>query len=107
MADLSILMPVYNEAATIAAAVDQVRSADLPVADVELLVVDDCSTDGTRGGRRAQEWPEHVRLLPHDRNRGRGGAAAPALAQARGTFVTIPDAALESRAANIAPLLEP
>jgi dolichol-phosphate hexosyltransferase len=107
MADLSILMPVYNEAATIAAAVDQVRSADLPVADVELVIVDDCSTDGTREWLRAQEWPEHVRLLLHDRNRGKGGAVATAIEHARGTYVTILDADLEYQAANIAPLLQP
>ena len=107
MPELSIVMPVFNEHATIADAVGQALAAELPVTDVELVIVDDHSTDGTREWLRAQEWPEHVRLLLHDRNRGKGGAIATALEHARGAYMTILDADLEYQAANIGPLLEP
>ncbi|HEX2105752.1 MAG TPA: glycosyltransferase family 2 protein [Solirubrobacteraceae bacterium] len=107
MADVSILMPVYNEHPTIADAVDQVLTAKLPVADVELVIVDDHSTDGTREWLRDQHWPEQVRLVLHDRNRGKGAAIATALEHARGTYATILDADLEYDAANIGPLLGP
>ena len=48
MPDLSVLMPIYNERATVANAIEQVLEADLPVDDFELVIVDDHSTDGTR-----------------------------------------------------------
>jgi len=98
-------MAVYNEHATIADAVDQALAADLPVADVELVIVDDHSTDGTREWLQAQDWPARVRLVLHDRNRGQGAAIATALEHARGTYATILDADLEYKAANIGPLL--
>ena len=107
MADVSILMPVYNEHATIAGAIGQVLAADLPVADTELVIVDDHSTDGTREWLQAQDWPAHVRLVLHDRNRGKGAAIATALEHATGTYATILDADLEYDAANIGPLLAP
>jgi dolichol-phosphate hexosyltransferase len=107
MPDLSILMPVYNERPTIAAAVEQVLRADLPVEGFELVVVDDRSTDGTREWLQTQEWPPEVRLLLHPENRGKGAAVVTALEHARGTYVTILDADLEYKAANIAPLLQP
>jgi dolichol-phosphate hexosyltransferase len=107
MPDLSILMPVYNERPTIAAAVEQVLRADLPVEGFELVVVDDRSTDGTREWLQTQEWPPEVRLLLHPENRGKGAAVVTALEHARGTYVTILDADLEYKAANIGPLLQP
>ena len=107
MADVSILMPVYNEHATIEHAVDQVLTVELPVSDVELVIVDDHSTDGTREWLQAQDWPAHVRLVLHDRNRGKGAAVATALEHATGTYATILDADLEYDAANIGPLLAP
>jgi glycosyltransferase involved in cell wall biosynthesis len=107
VADVSILMPVYNEHPTIAAAVEQVLTAELPVQDVELVIVDDHSTDGTREWLQAQHWPSRVRLLLHERNRGKGAAIATALEHAGGTYATILDADLEYHAANIGPLLAP
>jgi glycosyltransferase involved in cell wall biosynthesis len=107
MADVSILMPVYDEHATIADAVAHVLAADLPVADMELVIVDDHSTDGTREWLQGQDWPGRVRLVLHDRNRGKGAAIATALEHAEGTYATILDADLEYDAANIGPLLAP
>ena len=107
MPDLSVLMPVYNELATASTAIDQVLEAELPVDDVELLVVDDRSTDGTREWLTAQEWPDNVRLVLHDRNQGKGAAVATALRHARGTYATIMDADLEYDPQQIAVLLRP
>lgn len=105
-AGLSILMPVYNERRTVEAAIDDALSADLPV-DRELVVVDDGSTDGTRELLRNGAWPDQVKVVHHDRNRGKGAAVRTALAQATGDFAAILDADLEYDAADLAEMLEP
>jgi glycosyltransferase involved in cell wall biosynthesis len=104
---LSILMPVYNEAATVERAVDAVLAADLP-ATSEVLLVDDGSTDGTLQILEAADWPaERVRVLKHDRNLGKGAAVMTALAEARGEFATIFDADLEYEPEDLNTLLPP
>jgi glycosyltransferase involved in cell wall biosynthesis len=105
--ELSVLMPVYNEGATIARAIEQVLAAELPIAARELVVVDDRSTDGTREWLLAQELPPEVRLVLHDRNRGKGAAVRTALEHARGTYATVMDADLEYDPRSIATLLAP
>jgi glycosyltransferase involved in cell wall biosynthesis len=105
-AGLSILMPVYNERRTVEAAIDDALSADLPI-DRELVVVDDGSTDGTRELLRNGAWPDQVKVVHHDRNRGKGAAVRTALAQATGDFAAILDADLEYDAADLAEMLEP
>jgi dolichol-phosphate hexosyltransferase len=107
MPDLSILMPIYNESATAETAIQQVLDADLPIDDFELVIVDDHSVDGTREWLLAQEFPPNVRLLLHDRNRGKGAAIATAIQHATGTYATIMDADLEYDPQQIAPLLRP
>ena len=107
MPDLSILMPIYNEIPTAEAAVQQVLDADLPVDDFELVIVDDRSADGTREWLLAQDFPPEVRLVLHDRNRGKGAAIATALQHAQGTYSTVMDADLEYDPQQIAPLLRP
>jgi len=107
MPDISILMPVFNERATLEAAIDDAVSAELPVASRELIVVDDGSTDGTRELLRQGSWPETVRVIEHDRNRGKGAAVRTALSHATGEFAAILDADLEYEAADLADLLEP
>jgi len=107
MPDISILMPVFNERATLEAAIDDALSAELPVASRELIIVDDGSTDGTRELLRQGSWPETVRVIEHDRNRGKGAAVRTALSHATGEFAAILDADLEYEAADLADLLEP
>lgn len=97
---LSILVPAYNEARTIGAVLEQ--AADLPVPH-EVIVVDDGSSDGTADVVR--EYRE-VRLLRHERNRGKGAAIATALVHARGALVVVQDADLEYRPSDILPLYE-
>jgi glycosyltransferase involved in cell wall biosynthesis len=104
--ELTILMPVYNELNSVEQAIAEVLDADL-ADSMELLVIDDGSTDGTRELLREREWPEQVRLLFHDRNRGKGAAIRTGLQEARGTYSAIMDADLEYQPGDIALLLEP
>ena len=103
---LSILMPVYNEAATVQRAIAEVLAADLPV-DFELIVVDDGSTDGTREILRREEWPERVTRLEHEVNQGKGAAIRTALGYASGKWAAIFDADLEYDPNDLALLLPP
>lgn len=104
---LTILMPVYNELATVERAIDDALTAELPVAERELLLIDDGSTDGTRELLQAGDWPENVTLVLHDRNRGKGAALQTGIERATGTWSAILDADLEYSAADLGPLLEP
>ena len=108
MADsLSILMPVFDERATVEAAIEDALSADLPVAARELVVVDDGSTDGTRELLGSRQWPDNVKVVFHERNLGKGAAVRTALQHATGEFAAILDADLEYRAADLADVLQP
>jgi glycosyltransferase involved in cell wall biosynthesis len=105
-AELSILMPVYNERERIEAALDATLATYLPF-ETELVVVDDGSTDGTSEVLEAYDWPPNARVVRHERNRGKGAAVRTALAYARGTFSAILDADLEYDAADLEALLVP
>src|SRR4051794_32981243 len=107
MPDLSILVPIFNERATIEEAVGQLVDAELPVASFEIVLVDDGSTDGTREWLQSQTLGPEVQLILHDRNRGKGAAVRTALKHARGSYTTIMDADLEYDPHSIAPLLRP
>jgi len=104
--ELTVVMPVYNERATVERAVEAVLEADLGDA-FEVLIVDDGSVDGTRELLRTQSWPDPVRVLYHDRNRGKGTAIRTALTEARGRYTAIMDADLEYDPRDIRLLLEP
>jgi glycosyltransferase involved in cell wall biosynthesis len=103
---LSILMPVYDERATVERAIEEVLAADLPV-PFELIVVDDGSTDGTSEVLRGRDWDSRVTLLAHDRNAGKGAAVRTALRAATGEFSAIFDADLEYDPHDLAHLLGP
>jgi glycosyltransferase involved in cell wall biosynthesis len=104
---LSLLVPVYNEAATVEQAIDALLAADLPFT-TELVVVDDGSTDGTGAILAAGSWPaDRVRILRHEHNQGKGAAVRTALAEARGEFSAIFDADLEYEPEDLALLMPP
>jgi glycosyltransferase involved in cell wall biosynthesis len=103
--EITIAMPAYNERATIERAVQSVLDAELPL--YELLIVDDGSTDGTREVLASRSWPPHVRVMHHERNRGKGEALRTAVREARGRYTTVLDADLEYRADDIPALIEP
>ena len=104
---LSVLMPVYNERATVETAIERVLAVDLSVDDLELVVVDDGSTDGTCELLARRSWPARVRIVEHGRNRGKGAAIRTGIAAARGEYSTVMDADLEYDPSNFNTLLEP
>jgi glycosyltransferase involved in cell wall biosynthesis len=97
-------MPVYNERDTIEEALCRVEAVDL---DLEIVVVDDCSTDGTRELLRSRPG---IRLLEHPENRGKGAGIRTAIEHATGDIVIIQDADLEyypeDYPALVAPIVE-
>jgi dolichol-phosphate hexosyltransferase len=103
---LSVLMPVYNELTTLGLAVKEVLDVDYPC-DIELIIVDDGSTDGTRDLYPAITSDPRVVLELHDRNRGKGAAIRTAARIATGDYVIMCDADLEYSPAEIPSLLAP
>jgi glycosyltransferase involved in cell wall biosynthesis len=107
MTELSILMPAYNEEATIARAIRRVFSADVGTDAWELVVVDDGSVDRTAEILDAEDWPEQVRVFHAGVNRGKGAAVRRALEEAHGRYSVILDADLEYDPSDLAALLRP
>jgi glycosyltransferase involved in cell wall biosynthesis len=103
---LSILMPVYNERERVERAITEVLQTELP-SELELIVVDDGSTDGTREILRNGSWDARVRLVEHAHNQGKGAAVQTALGLARGEYAAIFDADLEYDPADLALLMPP
>jgi len=89
---LSVIVPVYNEERTIAEILRRVRA--VPIAK-QIVVVDDCSTDGTRQQLAAEEEHDDTIVVLHERNLGKGGAVRTGLENATGDIVLIQDADLE------------
>jgi len=102
---LSILMPVYNEEARVADAVKQALGVDYPC-EIELVVVDDGSRDGTAEILGRVDDPR-VHVIIHPRNRGKGAAVRTAVEGASGEYMVILDADLEYDPEDIPRLLEP
>jgi len=102
---LSILMPVYNEVATVASVVKRVLSVEYPC-DVELVIVNDGSTDGTAD---VLANVDDRRVIKHDHpaNRGKGAAIRTASELASGDYMIICDADLEYSPEEIPKLLQP
>ena len=105
--ELTIVMPVFNERATIDDAIADALGADLPISGRQLVVVDDGSTDGTREYLRSLELGDGVKIVFHERNQGKGAAIRTALQHADGRFSAILDADLEYAASDLGLLLQP
>ncbi|MFC1679425.1 glycosyltransferase family 2 protein [Elusimicrobiota bacterium] len=102
---LSIIVPAYNEAATITAMLDRLLTVTFPI-PMEVLVVDDGSTDGTTDVLKRVSDPR-LRVIIQPENRGKGAAIRAGIEKATGELVIIQDADLEYEPGDIPELLKP
>lgn len=107
MKKISIIIPIYNEVELLPRVLDKVRAVKLPL-ECELILVDDCSKDGTREWLRknAATMPG-VRVLYHKKNIGKGGALRTGFRQATGDIIVVQDADLEYDPKELPALVQP
>lgn len=102
---LSVVMPVFNEVRTVEEIVARVQSAPF---EKEIIIIDDCSTDGTVNVlRKIADQSKNIRVFYHDRNRGKGAALRTGFAGLTGDVVIIQDADLEYDPREYPKMLEP
>ncbi len=107
---VSILVPLYNEEEFIGPLLDKVLAAPLPAGvDREILVVDDCSTDDSLqiAQAKAEQARGAIRILRHEKNRGKGAAMQTAIQQATGEISIFQDADLEYNPEEYLKLIAP
>lgn len=102
---LSIIIPCFNEVNTLETIVDKVRN--MPYPDKEIIIVDDCSTDGSREILKNEVENLVEKVIYHDRNQGKGSALRTGIAAAIGDIVVIQDADLEYDPDHIPVLVKP
>jgi len=90
---LSVIIPCFNEVGTIGQVVQAVKSS--PIKHLEIIIVDDCSTDGTKEILHSRLETEVDRIIYHKRNLGKGAALRTGFAAATGDIVIVQDADLE------------
>jgi glycosyltransferase involved in cell wall biosynthesis len=101
---LTVIVPVYNEEATIGQVLSRLMACPVPK---EIVIVDDASTDGTRSVLELWQSAPGVRLVFKERNGGKGAAIRMALSEARGAVILVQDADLEYDPRDIPELIKP
>jgi len=99
---LSVIVPVYNEVKTIRQILEKINSVDI---DKEIIVVDDCSKDGTTDILKDVKYA-NLKIIEHDVNRGKGASFLTGLSYATGEFTIIQDADLEYNPADYLKLIQ-
>jgi glycosyltransferase involved in cell wall biosynthesis len=105
---LSVVIPIYNETQTLEEILRQVKASDVGM-EKEIVLVDDCSTDGTREllKRIEQSGDESVKVFYHDVNRGKGAALRTGFQHVTGDITLIQDADLEYDPQDYPRLIQP
>jgi len=101
---LSVVIPVYNEVATLEKVIERVRNTGL---NQQIILVDDGSTDGTRELLESLKDQEDLKILLHESNQGKGAALITGFSEATGDVVVIQDADMEYNPAEFRWLLQP
>lgn len=102
---LSVIIPCYNELGTIGKVVEAVKAS--PVKDCEIIIVDDCSIDGTRELLKSKIEPHVNQVIYQPKNQGKGAALRTGIAAATGDIVIVQDADLEYDPQEYPLLIEP
>jgi dolichol-phosphate mannosyltransferase len=103
---LSVLVPVYNKVETIGETLRRVQAVDTGL-ELEIVVVDDGSTDGTKEILRQQSSAGNIQVICHETNQGKGVAIRTALQHAAGDILLVQDADLEYKLQKYPDLLKP
>jgi glycosyltransferase involved in cell wall biosynthesis len=101
---LAVVIPVYNELQWLREIVRRVQEVPIPK---ELILVDDCSTDGTRDILKEMEAVPNIRVIYHEKNQGKGAAVRTGFKHANGDVIVVQDADLEYDPAEYPRLIQP
>ena len=102
--EISVIIPVYNELKTITEVVRRVQEQPF---EKEIIIVDDCSKDGTRELLQQTQWPPNVTVLYHPKNKGKGAGIRTGAQAATKDVTIIQDADLEYNPSDFAVVLRP
>ncbi len=105
---LSVVIPCFNEERTLEMCIERVLALRAKDLELEIIVVDDCSKDGSfKIAQDLESRHPEIRVLQHDRNQGKGAALRTGFHEVSGDFVSVQDADLEYNPLDLRGLLEP
>lgn len=108
MKKLSVVIPCYNEEATLAELIAQVSPADTAGLEMEIVIVDDCSSDGSLAiAQSLAEQDPRIQVFHHPVNQGKGAALRTGFALATGELIIVQDADMEYDPNDYAKLIQP